>query len=278
MQRILKTLSVAAVAIGLIAISVPAQAKEISAGRAVVRIDIPSATVATVGKNAYRMVVASTTTGQWMGERTLANGRSKTLVRKLTAGALGNNWSNFRYTKAGVPATLVWADADSPMTVRIVKLGRPEMTADGVVFNFTTPQSMPETITDASLNLQRAPQTGKRTRDSTSTYTVTGTLMVSIEVVSIEEAKIRIYNSSNDNTCWGTTTITSSEYRSVPSNTCATIPYANYFATSTYPWGVHTLFNNPCNSFNPGTVTVTLLVSPPGQTPFKPWTQARSMC
>lgn len=78
--RLLSALAVA----GLIAASsltlgvAPASAAEgVGSGRAVIRIDAPTATVIKTGKNSYRMVLPPDSSGQWMGERTNDAGKHR---------------------------------------------------------------------------------------------------------------------------------------------------------------------------------------------------------
>lgn len=91
----------------------PAQAAEISPGRAVVRIDAPSVTTTQTGENTYRLVSKKDATGQWMGERTLKNGKVRSLVGDLTARKLVKHWKDLKYTKSGTTGTLTWGDEEN---------------------------------------------------------------------------------------------------------------------------------------------------------------------
>lgn len=234
-----------------LAITAPADAVEVKTGigrgQALVYIESPTATVIKTGKNSYRMFMPPNSTGQWMGERTDGKGKTSTRVGDITAKKLSNKWSSFRYTSASVPSTLAWASSDG-MTSRLVKLSRPTITDSGVRFDFTSPFAIPSTLTDVSINLQRAPKKSQARTPSanpaaaTSTddynFQVTGDLWIGSNAPYANQINSRVYNASNNNTCWtgGGAKVMNDDDKgnvySVTSNTCANVAYENAVAAT----------------------------------------------
>ncbi|MGI9197804.1 MAG: hypothetical protein ACR2KE_10125, partial [Candidatus Nanopelagicales bacterium] len=205
----------------------------IGSGRAVIRIDVPSATVQKVGKNAYRMVLPPGYTGQWMGERTNARGTERTLVRDLTAGKLANRWTNFRYTTAPANATLTWNRQSTEPGVAVIMLSAPTVTPQGVSFGFTSRRNVPGTLTDASLGIARAARAGDKPRTQVQIATVTGSMTVWINPISSKQVYARIYDASGSN-CWGGSSGNQVVGDvSVGSGTCAGNAYTNSMSDPT---------------------------------------------
>ncbi|MGI9197533.1 MAG: hypothetical protein ACR2KE_08755 [Candidatus Nanopelagicales bacterium] len=272
----------------LVLAGVPAQSQEqktgIGSGRAVIHIDAPTATVVKTGKNSYRMVLPPDSSGQWMGERTNAAGVTQTRVGDLTATRLSTKWTKFRYTSQGVLSTLAWTTSEGPSTA-LVRLSQPKVTDAGVRFDFTSKFTIPSRLKDVSINLQRAPEgsqraSGKaqpRSTDSNN-FHITGDLWIGSNFDYFEgivsSVSTRIYNASNNNTCWtgnGAYVIQSgsSDAVSVTTNTCANITYQNQFipASSTAtPYGVTPRW--PGATY-PGSLTYFLLITPSGQAQYK---------
>lgn len=282
-RRILAaTAAVAVTASALVMVGQPAQSREgetgIGKGRALVYVEAPTATVTKTGKNSYRMVLPPGSTGQWMGERTDVEGNTRTRVGDLTAKKLSKKWTSFRYGDAAVPATLAWMGSDA-MASALVRLSRPKVTDSGVRFDFTSKSRIPSTLEDVSINLQRAP--GKSQARSTDAYNfqVSGDLWIGANVVNSTKINTRVYNDSNNNTCWtgdGAKTISDdmSKIQSVTANTCANVQYSNSQpGSSSYPdYGVSVQWPAPANKgqpATPGTLTYLLFVTPPDEAQFK---------
>lgn len=137
----------------------------IGSGRALVRIDAPHTRVTKVGTHSYRMVLPASSAGQWLGERTDAQGRRQARVGDLTAGKLATAWTKFRYTSSGVMAALTWTDASGGQRAGApVRLSQPKVTSNGVRFEFTSTRSVPQTLHNLSINLRRAPGVGPAVR------------------------------------------------------------------------------------------------------------------
>ena len=248
------------VASAMVMSSAPAQAEGVGSGRAVIRIDAPTATVTKVGKHAYRMVLPEGTTGQWMGERPNAQGKQITRVGDLTAGKLANRWTKFRYAKAPVYTTLMWNSESADPGYALVMLDKPKKTDAGVRFDFTSRADIPRSMSDVSINIARAPGKGESTRAlGVQDAVVTGTMVVWINAASAVEVLGRIFDSSGGN-CWGDSDgNVLSKASSVGSGTCAGIKYQNY-TTSSNPYGF---------SFSPPPrVLVSLNVTPPNQATY----------
>ncbi|MGI9197227.1 MAG: hypothetical protein ACR2KE_07155 [Candidatus Nanopelagicales bacterium] len=262
MSKVLVSVTTAAlVASAVVMSSAPAEAEGVGSGRAVIRIDAPTATVTKVGKHAYRMVLPEGATGQWMGERPDARGRQVTRVGDLTAGKLANRWTKFRYAKAPVYTTLMWNSESADPGYALIMLDKPKMTDAGVRFDFTSRAAIPTTMSDVSINISRAPGKGDSMRVLGVQYTVvTGTMVVWINAANPVAPLGRIYDKSGGN-CWGGSDgylLTNST--SVGSGTCAGIAYQDYI-TSSNPYGFS--FTPP-----PSRVLVSLNVTPPNQASY----------
>ncbi len=169
--RVVLAITSAAVALaGGLATAVPAQAAKgdsIDSGRAIIRIDAKRAQAAKVGDNSYRVTLPADSSGYWLGERTDAQGRERVGTGDLTADQLAQAWTKFRYTSAPVLATVVWNGRSKSMGAALVKLSQPKATDAGVEFTFTSPRSIPGSLKDMSINIRRAPMSGKGTRTNT---------------------------------------------------------------------------------------------------------------
>lgn len=253
------------------------QKQGIGSGRALVYIDSPNATVVKTGKHSYTMTLSPESSGQWMGERTDAAGNKRTRVGDITAKKLSNKWGNFRYAKAAVPATLAWVSSDGP-SAALVKLSRPKTTDAGVRFDFTSIRRIPSSLTDVSINLQRAAGKGARSTDSYN-LNITGDLWIGANYVADNEINTRVYNASNNNTCWtggGAKVMKdtdSSRFYSVTSNTCANVAYENQIvpaSSSDSPYGAGVEWPTQKDGrTEPGNLTYFLYVTPSGASQFK---------
>lgn len=259
-------------AAAVVLVGAPAHSVEdkggIGKGRALVYVETPSATVTKVGKNSYRMILPPGSTGQWMGERTDSKGNTQTRVGDINAKKLSNKWTRFRYGDAAVPATLAWVASDGPSSA-LVRVSRPKVTDKGVRFDFTSKFTIPSTLTDVSINLQRAQ--GNPQARSTDTYNlnVTGDLWLGGNVTDDDEVNTRIYNASNNNTCWtgsGAKVIyfgDPTQY-SVAANTCASVAYTNQLSS----YGVDVTWPTERGGVQ-GALTYYLSVTPPNAAPFQ---------
>lgn len=269
--------------------TVPAQAADFSPGRAVARIDAPSVTTTKTGENTYRMELKKGAAGQWMGERTMKNGKVRTLVGDLTAENLVKHWKDLKYTKSGATGTLTWGDAENPQA-RAIRLEQPIISNNRVILNISTPASIPSTLRNVSVNLLMAPMGQNRsvamdytdqppsTTPTTKNFTISGDLTASIELVSVQDLKFRIFNAGDNSTCWGTTEVSANlsqksgypVYESVGSKTCAGVPYANA-NTKNSPYGALVQWPGYCTTpgDDSGTASFYLIITPSGQSSFK---------
>lgn len=252
-------------ATGMLAVVSPAQAADkgagIGKGRALIHIDAPIATVTKTGKHSYRMVLPPESTGQWMGERTSAQGKTLTRVGDLTAKQLSNKWTKFRYSDATVPSTLAWA-GDERLEMELVQLSRPKLTDAGVRFDFTSRGAIPAMLTDVSINIQRAPK-GRSTRVTTTDFQVSGNVYVDGKFDKTT-LTTRMYTKSTGKSCWGSNNYTNTAYVSL-SGTCDGVNYVNSQpATSgSSAYGMKAYFTS-----KGGTLYYCLLVTPLGQAQF----------
>ena len=261
----LSRVSLSAVAIAgvlsamLVGVAGPTQAVGIGTGRAVVHIDAPEATATKQADGSYELTLPAGSTGQWMGERTNAAGKTKVRVGNLTAQRLSTGWRNFQYTQAGATATLLWNAGTSEMTTAVVRVSQPRLTDAGVAFTLTTDAALPTNLTKMSLHLDRAP--GKKVRNSASPskqiVTITGGLSISIEAQATA-ATPRILG--NNATCWQGLVNPNYPFVAVKTSTCANITYTDGSGIPYMTYGVNATFNKTSGSAN-----FTLNITPPGQ-------------
>lgn len=248
---------------GLVGLAGPAQAAGIGSGRAVIHVDAPEATAAKQADGSYELTLPSGSTGQWMGMRKNAAGKTKVRVGDLTAERLSTGWGNFQYTASGATATLVWNANTSKVRTAVVRVAQPRVTDAGVTFAVTSKAELPSTLNSVSLNLDRAP--GKGVRSSTSPYSqsavIVDALSISLVANTVTSATPRIYNSSSGSTCWQSTVNTNVRTVGVKSGTCDNFAYANASGLSgSYPYGVDAQFGSKnCNAY------FSLQITPPGQ-------------
>ncbi|MGI9196933.1 MAG: hypothetical protein ACR2KE_05670, partial [Candidatus Nanopelagicales bacterium] len=229
-------------------------------------IDAPTATVVKTGKNAYRMILPPDSSGQWMGERTNAAGVKQTRVGDLTAKKLSTRWTKFRYTSQGVLSTLAWMTSGAPSSA-LVGLSQPKVTDAGVRFDFTSQFAIPSKLQDVSINLRRAPGRNE-VRMVESTFNISDDLYIGYGQDSTNMVYSRIFNQTNDNTCFDHTNTypgsgSPTQNVSVGSHTCDNIQYANLQSN----YGVSVYFDG---SGNFSTLTYYLSYTPPppsGQAP-----------
>lgn len=239
----------------------PAQAAEgIGSGRALIRIEAPTATVIKTGKNSYRMILPPDSSGQWMGERTNAEGVAETHIGDLTAKKLSTRWSKFRYTSQGVLSTLAWRPSDGPSTA-VVRLSQPKVTDAGVRFDFTSKFTIPSKLQDVSINLRRAPEKNE-VRSNESKYWITDDLYIGYTQESSKEVYSRIFNMTNNNTCFDHTNTytgsgTTTQNTSVGSNTCDSVKYTNYYSN----YGLSVYFDASGKDYS--TLTYNINYTPP---------------
>ena len=248
----------------------PASAAEgIGSGRALVRIDAPTATVVKTGKNSYRMILPPDSSGQWMGERTNAAGKSQVRVGDVTAKKLSTTWTKFRYGSQAVLSTLVWMTSDGPSPA-VVRLSQPKVMDAGIRFDFTSKWAIPSKLQDVSINLRRAPEKNEVRSSSESTFVISDKLYIGYTQNSPKDVYSRIFNQSNNNTCFDHTNSysgsgTTTQNTSVGSNTCDNIAYTNLYSN----YGLSVYFD--VTGATSSTLTYYLNYTPPvstGQTPI----------
>ena len=205
----------------------------VGSGRALVRIDSPTATVVKTGKNSYRMVLPPDSSGQWMGERTSDSGATQVRVGDLTAKKLSTKWTKFRYTSQGVPSTLAWMTSDGP-SAALVRLSQPKVTDAGVRFDFTSPFAIPSRLKDVSINVQRAPKKNE-VRSDQYKFNISSDLYIGYSQDSTKMVYSRIFNKTNNNTCFDHTNNypgsgSPTQNTSVGNNNCDDINYVNLYS------------------------------------------------
>lgn len=238
--------------------SSPAQAGLIGTGPAVVHVDASSAKLTKQADGSYSLMMPKRTSGQWMGVRFI-KGQKDIRVGNLTAEQLSSGWNRLLYTSSPVRGTLTWKDSccakQSFMPVRVV--GKPKRTPNGVIFKITSTGSLPSTPNNVFLHLAQAPNKAFRSQSSSSVHTkqttqasedpistfpytqtenVVDDLWVSSENENANSVELRIYNFTNNNTCWSTTWNNVAAIPggvasvSVPNNTCDNVSYTDHIS------------------------------------------------
>lgn len=234
-------------------------------GRAVIHLDALQATVEAEGNGTYTLTLPPTARGQWMGERRNSRGEVRTRVGDITGAQVAARWRKFKYTDASVPATLLWnRDSGTPSSAS-VQIQAPRQTDAGIVVQMTSQADIPSSLEDVSLSISRAP--GKKVRSlPTQTQNVTSDLWISNANSDATHATARIYNSTNNNTCYSKSAVSTTELPvfSVPSNTCDNIAYANEFTDSNTPNGVYMKFLLGKS----GSTSFQLAITPPNQSTY----------
>ncbi|MGI9197550.1 MAG: hypothetical protein ACR2KE_08845 [Candidatus Nanopelagicales bacterium] len=254
---------------GLVVAAASAQAMGVGAGRAIIRIDSPAATVVKRSDGSYRLVLPQGASGQWLGERTSASGKTTVRVGDVTAEKLSKRWSRFRYTSSGTLATLTWNSSTQSTSGVLIRMDQPKIVSNGVSIRFKaiSGQAIPRQLKDASLNIRRA---AKSVRTDYPPMNLSADLWYSVDVDDpSSKATGRIYNETNDNTCWSksmtaSTTDTSAFTKQIPSNTCDNIAYYDGVAT--------TLFPNINGDGNGGESWLDIWLTPPQEASFE-WNQ-----
>ena len=253
-------------------VAAPAQAAStgIGTGRAVVHVDAPQATVTKQADGSYLLAMPQGTTGQWMGERKNASGKNVVRVGKLTGEKLASSWSNLKYTSKGASGTLVWDANATTRQTAVVQVSKPKTTDTGVTFSLTSKNELPATMNDVSVNLDRAAKTQAMRSSTTKSVNIVSDLWWSAEGSYGDfSAKVRIYNSTNNNACFGKTVSDDPWFVSVGSNTCDNIAYTDQVNTGTPgAQGVAWISESEIDA---GLVSIqmSLYLTPPGQAKYK---------
>jgi len=264
-------ISATVVATSLVGINAsPAQAAGIGSGRAIVHVDSAKATLAKQADGSYLLNMPKGTTGQWMGERKNAAGKTKVRVGNLTGETLVSKWSNFRYGAADAIGSLVWDRESTNPSFAHVEVSKPKATTSGVSFVLTSHDQLPAAMADMSLNLLRAP--GKATRSMSDPVVqkvnIASDLWIQVTNANQTTAAPVIYNSTNNNHCWSANMSASDEWLAVPTNTCDNIKYENAHTTPSQTYGFIGKFPG---SGADGQLTANLNITPPGESMYNFW-------
>lgn len=267
----------------------PAEAGLIGTGPAVSHVDAAKATVTKLADNLYSISMPKRTSGQWMGVRRI-KGKNKIKVGDLTAKQLSVGWSRLLYTSSPVRGTLTWKECCNKMQSEPVHIvGKPKRTSRGVIFNITSIRSLPPTLNEMSIHLAHAsndqvnqPHSTRSafaqssdlitTFPSTQTENIIDDLWISSYNQTDTSVELRIYNSSNNNTCWSYTwNYIPDNYptstHSVGSNTCDNVSYTN--GDTAIPYGGRVELDNYAASVGQtAQSSFYLAVTPPGEASY----------
>lgn len=173
-------------------------------GQAIVRIDAAQATVTELGADRYRITLPAGSRGQWLGERTLANGKEKTLVGSLSATDLAKRWADLGHRpRAKVDTTITWSTGDSATGIANGLLTRPQKGDSGrVSFEVVTTSELPSTLTDATINISRATGLTTRSFPVYKTYMLSQAVSIRSNIQGPQGMAMESFQSSNGMTCY----------------------------------------------------------------------------
>ena len=264
------SISVAALLVTGIGIGIgssSASAAAIGSGRAIIRIDAPSAQVDKKAFGSYTLTIPTGSTGQWMGDRPGAAGASELRVGNVSAKQLSSKWKNFSYTGVGAQGALTW-NTGGKKQYASVRIARPSVTASGVTFAVLSQSYIPAKLKNVTINLQRAPQKMMRTDyEASATLTLSADLQVFAGIYATNtHANVRIFNNTNHNTSWSHSFDALDQTVTVPDGTCDNIQYAA--GSSTY--GFSPAPANCANCYPDGSTEVTFgaTLTPKGEAAF----------
>lgn len=212
----------------LVLSSPPATGAESGKGSAIIRIDATKATVAKKAEGTYTLHIPAGSAGQWMGERTNSRGEERLRVGNLTAKQLSSRWKDFRYSSSGVKTTITWDSGQERPSMAPGRLTQPKVSANGITFGFTTDRTLPFSMTGVTINLQRAPGKSMRTDyDPEGRVDLSGDLkFMSGYYGDPQSVDQRLFNSTNDNTCWSHTFYNVGKTEGMPDGTCSNVEYS----------------------------------------------------
>lgn len=202
--------------------SAPASAAGVGSGLAIIRIDATEAALTKMADGLYTLKVPKGSAGQWLGERTDARGNVRLRVGDVTAKQLSSAWKKFRYTSTGVNTTIAWESEQGTKQMALVRLARPTVTANGIVFRVSSGEQLPSSMQDVTLNLQRAAVKMMRENyNPEAVLSLTGALRFWSGYYDYnQKVDQRLFNDGNDNTCWSHTFVDFPKTVDIPDGRC----------------------------------------------------------
>ncbi|MGI9136152.1 MAG: hypothetical protein ACR2JS_03710 [Candidatus Nanopelagicales bacterium] len=241
----------------------PAIAAEIGTGRAIIRIDAPTATVSKNPNGSFTLTIPRGSKGQFLGERPDANGKERLRVGNVSAKQLSSKWKDFKYTSAGAKATIAWDASKRSWKGANVSLSRPVVTSSGVTFEFTSKRGLPASLKDVTVNLQRAPQKKvRKTYDPEATVNLAGNM--NFFAGFYDAGSVDVYLMDGTSHCWSYK-FTEQGTATMPDESCAGIPQWGGVTTwGPLPPGCDGCFDDPSES----QVSVKTNLQPSGEAAF----------
>lgn len=241
---------------------ITATAAEIGTGRALIRIEAPTATVVKNPDGSFTLKIPSSSKGQFLGERPDANGKKRIRVGNVSAKELSSKWKDFKYTSSGAKATIAW-DASKPSWKGVsVKLSKPVVTSSGITFKFMSDRGLPASLKDVAVNLQRAPSKSVRTYDPDATVNIVGNM--NFFAGFYDDGKVDVHLMDGTSHCWSYT-FTDEKTETIPNESCAGIP--QWDGSTTWGYGAPECsgcFDDPADT----QVKVQTTVGPSGEAAF----------
>ena len=224
-SRVSAVTALSAIALTMTALTAaPAQAAPVGSGRALVHIDADQVTATSTGANSYDLAFPAGTSGQWMGERKNAAGKTKVRIGTLTGAQLVDGWKSFKYTSSGANSTLVWNSSNKKPDTAFGKLTAPTVAADGTVhFTFTTAVALPTALNDSSLNLGRAVGKSVRGTSANAQTPISNDFYVNASVAGNTTVIADYMDDRSGSVCTEVQTKKATTVSSVPGVTCGSI-------------------------------------------------------
>lgn len=189
----------------LVLTGAPAAAAPEGSGKALIRVDAARAKITKTENGAMVLTLPTDSAGQWLGERTAANGKSRLRVGTVTSAQLSEKWGTFKYGSTRPLATLTWntkkgTNGDGAS----VRVGRPYKTSNGIAFPTSSKSEILSSLKNITLNLLRAGD-GQQVRtdyNGTNDVDMTKDMHFWAGLTYGNGVDTRLYNHGNNNTCW----------------------------------------------------------------------------
>lgn len=178
------------------ALASPASAApSLEGGEALVRITAASATVRSAESGIRILRISKDAAGSWFGERTLSSGKRALRAGTFSAHKLVGAWSDLGYGSNGVLATLTW-DGEGGSQAALVRVRKPRVVGDTLLVPLVMAASVPEVLTNPSINLRRASDKSPRAFPVNATVKVSGYVSVKSSVTTAAASTESLVNYS----------------------------------------------------------------------------------
>lgn len=133
--------------------------------------------------------------GSWFGERRVGSGKRAMRAGTFSAHELMGAWRGLGYGGTGVLATLTW-DGEGGSQAAPVRVGEPTVAGDALLLPLAMAGSVPDELTNPSINLRHAPDESYRAFPVKDSVKVSGNVSVASSVTSASASTESRKNSS----------------------------------------------------------------------------------